>query len=202
MKNRHALGAVGLIGVALTAVLYAQDVRRIFEPYEFHSTSGIALGLNSPITFFSSSSGHDGDESDLRYARCDLTNTQVLSLHLHTGAVTCIAAPGANKYVDVIGGQALFNYTGAYTVGASDDLRLYYGSRATGSVASGAIETTGLLDATSDQVFFFAGALAGTKPTVNGAVAVQNTSGAAFGGGNASNILSFVMLYRVQETGF
>lgn len=196
---RGFLLVVSLIGGLVWPVgLTAQEPRRFLQPVEVHSPGGLTVGVDTPLILLDAS----GNDTQLRYARVSLTNAQVLQLHLTP--VTIVAAPGAGKYIDVIGGQVIFDRTAAYTAGASDDLRLYYTSRATGPAASGVIETTtpDLLDATADVIVNFAGAVVDTNPpTTDAAVVLQNTSGVAFGSGNASNALIVVVLYRIQETG-
>lgn len=130
----------------------------------------------------------------------DLTNAQVLALN--STPITVVPAPGAGYYVDVITVDLIFNYTGAYTVGSGDDLRLYYASRTGGNAASASIETTGFLDATADRIISVAGVPDNTNPpTTNVVVALQGVSNTAFGGGNASNTLRVVVNYRIVTTG-
>lgn len=134
----------------------------------------------------------------LMQARVTLTNTNVLALH--NTAVTVIAAPGAGFVTDVIDGMLIFNYVGAYTE-SSDNLRLWYTNRGTGPAASNTIETTGFLDATSDQIIAFSGTPDDTRPTANTPVTIMNTTGVAYGGGNASNQLYVDVTYMIRRTG-
>ncbi len=140
------------------------------------------------------------DATGVISAIVDLNNTQVLALD-RTG-ITIIPAPGTGKSIDVVGVTLAFNYTGAYTVGGGDDLKLYYGSRIGGNAASASIETNGFLTATADIAIRVAGTPDNTNPSVsNQAVVLMNTSGVAFGGGNAANSLRVIANYRIVSTG-
>lgn len=130
----------------------------------------------------------------IRVAQVNLTNAQVLAIH--NTPVTMIPAPGAGLVIDVIGVLASFDYTGAYTGGAN--LRMYYGNRTTGSAASSAITVSGfIVSVTADTFVRVAGTPENTTIAANTAVVLQDVSGTAFGGGNASNAVRMQVLYRV-----
>src|SRR3990167_2773996 len=58
--------------------------------------------------------------SDFKYATVSMTNAQVLALL--TTSKSIVAAPGAGKIVEVLGGLIVFDYVGAYTeTGANDN---------------------------------------------------------------------------------
>lgn len=128
----------------------------------------------------------------------DLTNAQVLTLD--DTAITIIPAPGAAKYIDVIGVQLFFDYTGAYTAGS--DLRLWYTNRTTGPAASATITTSGFLtNVTTDALVRVTGTPDNTSDlarALNVAVVLQAVQLTAFGGGNAANTLRVVVHYRIM----
>ena len=186
MRNLIRKLTLGLVLATLVGLpIYAQQVQELTR-----GTGGVGqllIGLGT------------SGAARLNNVRITLTNAQVLALN--TTAVTVIAAPGAGYVIDVLDGMLIFNYTGAYTVGANDDLRLWYTDRGTGPAASNVIETTGFLDATADTIWAFSGTPDDTNPTANTLVAIQNTSGVVFGGGNASNQVFVDVTYVVRQTG-
>ena len=137
------------------------------------------------------------DRRLIRYANVTLTNAQVLALN--TTPITIVPAMGAGTIIEPLGGVLSFDYTAVYTVGAADDLKLFYSRRETGPAATAAIETTGFLDQTADTVINFGGVPANEIVTVNTAIVLHNTTGIAFGGGNASNTLTVRLAYRVHN---
>ena len=147
----------------------------------------------------------------LRYATVTMTNAEALLLASADSVIghkTIIAAPGAGKLVEVLGGMIIFDYTGAYTeTGGDDNWRLYYGDSSKES-ASNVIETTGLVDATADTVIRF-GPVANDQLVAgdelsNTAVVLSGVTGGTYnnlGGGNASNVFRVVIAYRIIVTG-
>lgn len=131
--------------------------------------------------------------------RTTLTNAQVIALN--ATSVSVAPAPGAGYVIDVTDGMLMFDYTAAYTE-SSDNLALYYGSNSRGIRGSNVIETTGFLDATADTIIAFSGTPDDTRPLSNTAVHIYNTTGVAFGGGNASNRVFVDVTYVVRQTGF
>lgn len=139
------------------------------------------------------------DRRLIQYTQKTLTNAQVLALGQWGGQQTIIPAYGTGTVIEPLGGILSYHYTGAYTVGGSDDLKFYSGTRATGPAVSGSIETTGFLDQTANTVINFGGVPANEILTPNTAVVLQTTSGANFGGGNALNTLIIRIAYRVHN---
>ena len=138
-----------------------------------------------------------GDDA-IRYATVTLTDTQIKALN--TTGVTIVAAPGAGKFIETLGGTLTFaSTTTAYTLN-SNNLALYWGSRATGNRASNAILAAGLLDqVTTGLISTFAGAGNDTNPSITQqAVVIMNTLGTAMTGGNAANTLKVNLAYRIR----
>jgi hypothetical protein len=120
-----------------------------------------------------------------------LTNAQVLNLR--ATPITVVAAPGAGFFNEVIGGHITFDYTAAYTE-TDDDLVLKYTN---GSGASCSETIPGeFLEATADaaQTIVPITALA----VANAAIVIFNTGGEEFGGGNAANVVTVTVRYRVN----
>lgn len=130
------------------------------------------------------------------YAEVALTNAQVLALR--ATPITLVAAPGAGLVLQLLSAVLIFDYTGAYTETA-DNLAIKY-TNGSGAAASQTIETTGFLDATSDQI-------RNAQPAIdvamvsNAALVLHNTGDGEFGGGNAANVLRVKVAYRVHTTG-
>lgn len=160
------------------------------------STTG-ALGAGQLVLGYGTTAA-----SSLRVASVTLTNAQVLALK--TAAITIIPAQGTGTLIDVLEGMIIFDYTGAYTE-STDNLRLYYRT-SLNEPATNLIEMTGFIDATADAIIKF-GPVANDQ-VIQGAeltnVAVVLSIPDAdnnFGGGNASNQVTVVVLYRVITTG-
>ena len=186
MRNfvkRLTLGLVLLILIGLP--IYAQQVNQLTTGTGGVGRLLIGLGTEGAATLVN--------------ARTTLTNAQVLALN--ATSVSVVAAPGAGFVIDVLEGVLVFNYTAAYTVGAADDLALYIGSNSRGIRMSNTIETTGFLNATADTILAFSGTPNDTRPTANAAVHIYNTSGVAFGSGNASNQVFVDVTYMIRRTG-
>ena len=183
MLKRIALAV--LLATLVGAPIYAQQVTTLTT-----GTGGVGrllVGLGTP------------GAATLVNLRTTLSNANVLALN--ATSISVAAAPGSGFVIDVLDGMLIFDYTGAYTAGGSDDLALYYGSNSRGIRASNVIEATSFLTATADTIIAFSGTPDDTRPTANTAVHIYNTSGVAFGGGNASNQVFVDVTYLIRRTG-
>lgn len=136
------------------------------------------------------------DVSTIQYAEVALTNAQVLALR--ATPIALVAAPGAGKVIEFVSAEFIFDYTAAYTEDA-DNLAVKY-TDGSGAKASADLETTGFLDATSDQLRNLI-AIGGVVQVANAALVLHNLGGEEFGGGNAANALRVKVAYRVHTTG-
>lgn len=120
-----------------------------------------------------------------------LTNAQVLALR--AAPITVVAAPGAGFFNEVIGGHITFDYTAAYTE-TDDDLALKY-TNGSGAACSETIPGE-FLEATADaaQTIVPITALA----VANAVIVIHNTGAEEFGGGNAANVVTVTVRYRVN----
>lgn len=134
-----------------------------------------------------------------------ITNAQMLALD--TVPVQLVAAPGAGSVLEFISGALFFDYTAAYTEpSAPDDMVVRYTSTS-GGIVSQDVDATNFLTATADAMAFVA-PLAGAITTVRLKTAVDNqplvlhNTGGAYGGGNAGNVIRFVLNYRILTPGW
>lgn len=136
-----------------------------------------------------------------QWAEVSLTNAQVLALR--ATPITLVAAPGAGKVAELIGGVLIFDYTGAYTESA-DNLGVKY-ENGSGVQASTTIEATGFVDATADTATTFIGktdTIVAKTGCENKALVLHNLGDDEYGGGNAANVLRVKVAYRVWTTGW
>lgn len=140
--------------------------------------------------------------SSIQSAEVSITNAQMLALR--ATPVTLVAAPGAGKVLEFLGGVLLFDRTAVYTE-TTDNMAVKY-SNGAGTAISVAIESTGFVDAAADAVYFvqpIAGTILGVKTLFeNLPLVLHNTGDGEFGGGNAANVVRAKMNYRVWATGF
>ena len=145
-----------------------------------------------------------GTTGVLKSASVTLTNAQMLALR--ATPITVVAAPGAGKWNQILGGYLVFDYTGAYTETA-DNMALRYVD-GSGAKASADIECTGFVDATADAITNIAPlAQLGTSPLTtagvisNAAIVIHNIGDDEFGGGNAANTVKVSVFYIEHTTG-
>lgn len=119
-----------------------------------------------------------------------LTNAEFLNLR--ATPKTLVAAGGAGTMHIVIGAllESLAS-GGAYTESA-DNLAVKY-TDGSGASASGTIETTGVIDSTSQTYSYAPGAA--VVPVVNAALVLHNTGDGEFGGGDAANVMRLKIRY-------
>lgn len=144
---------------------------------------------------------HRVGQSGIQYKELALTNAQVLALR--AAPITLVAAPGAGKYLEFLGGVLLFDRTAAYTESA-DNLAVKYVD-GSGTAASEDIEMTGFIDAAADAITVMNRKkdVLGVKTLFeNQPLVLHNTGDGEFGGGNAANVLRVKVHYRVWPTGF
>ncbi len=120
-----------------------------------------------------------------------LTNAEVLALA--AAPKTLVAAPGAGFFLEFLGGHITFDYTAAYTEDA-DDLAVRY-TDGSGAIVSETVPGE-FLEATADaaQTLVPITALA----VANAALVLDNTGAEEFGGGNAANVVTVTVRYRVN----
>lgn len=130
-------------------------------------------------------------EEILRTATVTITNAEFLALR--AAPKQLVAAPAAGK-VHLLVSAVLSSLAsgGAYTETA-DNLAVRY-ENGSGAIASGDIETTGVIDGTT-QKYSMAGPVA-CLPLAAKALVLHNTGDGEFGGGDAANTMKVHVAYR------
>jgi hypothetical protein len=135
-----------------------------------------------------------GGSGDVIQSRVVLTDTQIQSLN--TTPVEVIAAPGASKYIRVLGCFAVKN-TSAGTYAATANLRIRYAG-----IATDLVTASGLLLNSLDKRWKYFNVVDVTTSTTDSAnTAVQVSSSADVTGGNAANYIVVEVLYSVVDDG-
>lgn len=121
-----------------------------------------------------------------------ITLTNAEFLNLRATPKTLVAAGGAGT-IHICVGALLSSLAsgGAYTETA-DNLAVKY-TNGSGATASGTIETTGVIDGTSQAYSYAPGAA--VIPVANAALVLHNTGDGEFGGGNAANVMTLRIRY-------
>lgn len=119
---------------------------------------------------------------------------------LYTTPVTLVAAPGAGKALILVGATFFLDYASAGydSVGASDDLTIKY-TNASGDVLA-TVESTGFLNATSDQVrYVHPVTTAAITPVANAALVAHILTGEIYSAAGDSP-LKYKVEYKVIDT--
>jgi len=131
----------------------------------------------------------------------DLTSAQVKALQATPLAIT--AAPGAGKFIQLLGATLALDYGSNAFTESSDNLVIEY--ETSGVDATGAIEMTGFIDQTADTIMtVIPTAIAGAAATSfnNKKLMLTNTGDGEIGG-NAANdsVLRVSVTYAVRALG-
>jgi hypothetical protein len=118
-------------------------------------------------------------------------------LALRATPKTLVAAPGAGYVLDYIGGLFIYDYAAAFTE-SSDNLAVKY-TNGSGAAASTTLVSSGLLDATSDQLRTIKKIVTDVTPVANAPLVLHNTGDGEFGG--TGSPCRVKVAYRVHATG-
>jgi len=111
--------------------------------------------------------------------------------------VELVAAPGAGYVLEFLGAVFIYDYTAAFTE-SSDNAVVRY-TDGSGAIASTTLETTGLLDATSDQLRTLKAISTDLTPVANSPLVFHNTGDGEWGG--TGSVVRIRVSYRVHPTG-
>lgn len=131
----------------------------------------------------------------IQMAEVAITAAQMLACR--ATPVELVAAPGAGYLLEFISATFIYDYTAAFTESA-DNLVVRF-TDGSGAIASTTLETTGLLDATSDQIRTFKAISTDLTPVANAALVLHNTGDGEFGG--TGSPVRMKVAYRVHATG-
>ncbi len=131
-----------------------------------------------------------------------LSNADIKALRAAPKAL--VAAPGANKFIELVSAVLIMNYgSEALTVNAGDDLVIQY--HTSGQDITGSIETNGFLTAAADTMAFVQPAGIATVPAANvsnKAIELFNTGGAEIAGNASLDTTMIVKVsYRIHADG-
>ncbi len=133
---------------------------------------------------------------------CDsvtLTNAEIKSLR--ASPKTLVAAPGAGKVIEFLNAILILNYGSNALTESTDNLVIQYDN---GQDVTAAIEMTGFIDQTTDQMAFVNAAGIATATAANcanQALELFNTGDGEFGGNAANDTTMTVKIsYRIWDT--
>lgn len=137
----------------------------------------------------------DIDPSVIQYAEVAVTAAEMLALRATPKSL--VAAPGAGYVLEFISALFIYDYTAAFTE-TTDNLNVRF-TDVSGVVASLTLETTGLLDATSDQIRTISPLATDITPVANSPLVLHNDGNGEFGG--TGSPCRVKVAYRVHATG-
>ena len=161
----------------------------------------VGSGTQLEITAPGITATHDGSKATfdltpiVNYAEVTVSTAEMLAVR--ATPKTLVAAPGAGKVLEFVGAMFIYDYAAAYTE-SSDNLVIRY-TDGSGAIASTTLETTGLLDATSDQIRTFKPITTDLTPVANSPLVLHNTGDGEFGG--TGSPVRIKVAYRVHSTG-
>jgi hypothetical protein len=165
--------------------------------------NGVKVGSGTAIDFVGSGPivSHNGHKAvvDLtgvvQVAAVSITIAQMKTAR--ATPVTLVAAPGAGYVLEFLGATFIYDYAAAYTESA-DNLEIRF-TNGSGAIASTTLETTGLLDATSDQIRTWKPIATDITSVADAALVLFNNGDGEFGG--TGSPVRMKVAYRVHTTG-
>jgi hypothetical protein len=139
--------------------------------------------------------------SVIYYDTVELSNADIKALRATPKAL--VAAPGANKFIELVSAVLILDYGSEVLTESADNLVIQY--HTSGQDLTAAIETTGFIDQAADQMAFINPAGVATMTAanaVNKAVELFNTGDGELAG-NASNdsTMTVKVAYRIHADG-
>lgn len=173
-------------GTVITAIDNTHD-QTVAGNKTFSGTSTFSGAVNISGALTTTATGA------LQTAVVPITNAEMLALRATPKQL--VAAPGAGFALIYEGGHITIDYTAAYTESA-DNIAVRYTNGSGVQVST--TETTGFLDATADSIMTMAPIAPTTAPVaVNAALVLHNTGDGEWGGGNAANVITATVHYRI-----
>jgi hypothetical protein len=131
----------------------------------------------------------------IQYAEVEITVAEMKALAASQKEL--VAAPGAGKVLEFLGAMFIYDYVAAFTE-STDNLVVRF-TDGSGAIVSTTLETTGLLDAESDQLRTFKPIVTDLTPVANAALVLDNSGDGEFGG--TGSPCRVKVAYRVHDTG-
>ena len=157
-------------------------------PFLDHNKAGYSALTNAVVS-------DDVVPSLIQYAEVSVTPAQMLAAR--ATPITLVAAPGAGYSLEFISATFIYDYAAAFTETA-DNAAIRY-TDGSGTIVSLTLETTGLLDATSDKISTIKPLATDVIVTANAALVFHNTGDGEWGG--TGSPCRFKVAYRVHATG-
>ena len=161
-------------------------------------------GALSSTGLVTATGGISAGSASNSYTKTDtvtVSNAELKALRAAPKAL--VAAPGAGKYVELLGAQIIMDYGSNVLTESADNLVIQYNT--SGVDACTAIDSTGFLDQNADMIAFVTPIdIAGAAATsfVNKALELFNNGDAEFGGNAANDTTLIVKVsYRIHTTG-
>lgn len=164
---------------------------------KFRLTTANGLGTTEYTNEGSASSCLFNPLGVLQMAEVTVSSAEILALN--ATPKTLVAAPGAGKMLVFHSAVAILDYnSAAYAgVGATEDLVIRY-TDGSGAIASTTLETTGLLDATSDQLRTHKAIVTDLTPVANSPLVLNLLNGEVTTGNSP---MRYKVFYSVISTG-
>lgn len=144
-----------------------------------------------------------GGYGAIRYAQVTITNAEIKALR--ATPKTLVAAPGAGKVLEFLGGVLFHDYGTNALTESTDNMAVRY-TDGSGAIVSQAIEAGGFVDATADTMTCIQpkiDAIAAKTGCENQALVLHNTGDGEFGGNAAADtVWRAKIAYRVHQTGW
>jgi hypothetical protein len=164
---------------------------------KFRLTTANGIGSTDFTNEGSASSCDFNADGVMRMVEVTVSSAEILALN--ATPKTLVAAPGAEKVLVFHSAVAILDYNSAAYAGiaAGEDLAIRY-TDGSGAVASTTLETTGLLDATSDQLRTHKAIVTDLTPVANAALVLHLASGEVTTGNSP---MRYKVFYSVISTG-
>jgi hypothetical protein len=214
MKSYKGL-LVGVI-LGMITLLAMGQIAGPFDDWQFTNIDinsgaidGTPIGAATPSTgAFTTMSVNSGeidssemDETLIKYLSTDLTNANIKALN--ATPIELIAAPGADKFIEVISAKLILDYGSEVFTESADNLILAYDDGTT--QVGDTIEATGFIDQSADTVTNWIGVKDGIVSaalSVNKNVSISNSGDGEYAGNaSADSTMTIKIIYRTHTAG-
>lgn len=168
---------------------------------KFLNGSRVGSGIGLEFTAKGATATDNGSKTTVNFdPMIAVAETTISAADMKTARaapVTLVAAPGAGYVLEFLGATFIYDYVAAFTESADDSvIRFTDGS---GAIVSTTLDSTGLLDAVSDQIRTFKPITTDVTPVANSPLVFHNTGDGEWGG--TGSPVRIRVAYRVHPTG-